>query len=55
MQFALDGTDLTSLVAALILLGVGWNFLDVESTTMLTRPTLPIERAQQRPGRETTS
>jgi MFS family permease len=41
-----SGTGLGSFVSALVLLGVGWNFLYVGGTTLLTSAYLPAERAR---------
>jgi MFS family permease len=41
-----SGTSLPSFVSALVLLGVGWNFLYVGGTTLLTGAYLPAERAR---------
>ncbi len=40
-----SGTGLFSFMSALVLLGVGWNFLYVGGTTLLTSTYLPGERA----------
>src|SRR6185436_4752465 len=40
------GTSLTHFYAALILLGLGWNFLYVGGTALLTQAYRPIERAR---------
>jgi MFS family permease len=42
---SLTGTGLMSFVSALVLLGVGWNFLYVGGTTLLTSTYLPAERS----------
>lgn len=44
--FAVSGTDFTSFAAALILLGVGWNFLYIGGTTLLTTTYKPSEKAR---------
>jgi MFS family permease len=41
-----SGTGLGSFVSALVLLGVGWNFLYVGGTTLLIGAYLPAERAR---------
>jgi MFS family permease len=41
-----SGTGLSSFVSALVLLGVGWNFLYVGGTTLLIGAYLPGERAR---------
>jgi MFS family permease len=43
---SMSGTGLLSFVSALTLLGVGWNFLYVGGTTLLTSAYLPAERAK---------
>jgi MFS family permease len=42
----LAGTELPSFISALTLLGVGWNFLYVGATTLLTSTYTPLERAR---------
>lgn len=42
----LTGTGLTSFASALILLGIGWNFLFVGGTTLLTSTYEPAERGR---------
>lgn len=42
----LSGTGFPSFASALILLGVGWNFLYIGGTTLLTRSYLPAERGR---------
>jgi len=42
----LTGTEFYSFAAALILLGVGWNFLYVGGTTLLTGAYTPAERGR---------
>jgi len=42
----LSGTGFASFVGALILLGVGWNFLYVGGTTLLTTTYTPAEKAR---------
>lgn len=47
MAFGLTGTDLLkNFWAALVLLGVGWNFLYVGGTTLLTETYAPEEKAK---------
>jgi MFS family permease len=41
-----SGTDFIHFLAALILLGVGWNFLFVASTSLLTQAYRPAERGK---------
>lgn len=43
---SLSGTELPSFASALLLLGVGWNFLFVGATTMLTSTYQPSERGR---------
>jgi MFS family permease len=43
---SLSGTSLPHFVSGLILLGIGWNFLFVGSTTLLTEVYMPSERAK---------
>lgn len=43
---ALSGTTFPSFASALVLLGVGWNFLYVGGTTLLTRTYAPEERGR---------
>jgi len=43
---ALNGNTIAHFVAALILVGFGWNFLYTGGTTLLTEAYLPIERAR---------
>lgn len=42
----LTGTDFNSFAGALILLGVGWNFLYIGGTTLLTTTYTPAERGR---------
>lgn len=42
----LTGTGFVSFASALMLLGVGWNFLYIGGTTLLTTTYVPAERAQ---------
>jgi MFS family permease len=46
VAMTLTGTGLASFGSALVLLGVGWNFLYVGGTSLLTRTYLPGERAK---------
>lgn len=41
---ALSGTGFVSFASALVMLGVGWNFLYIGGTTLLTRAYTPAER-----------
>jgi MFS family permease len=43
---ALSGTTLAHFVAALMLLGVGWNFMYTGGTTLLTEAYRPAEKAK---------
>ena len=43
---ALDGTSVAHFVAALVLVGIGWNFLYTGGTTLLTETYAPSERAR---------
>jgi MFS family permease len=43
---AISGIDFVHFIASLILLGVGWNFLFIGGTTLLTRAHRPEERAK---------
>jgi MFS family permease len=43
---ALAGVDLMNFLAALFLLGVGWNFMFTGATTLLTQAAAPNERAR---------
>jgi MFS family permease len=45
VAMSVSGTGLFSFMSALVLLGVGWNFLYVGGTTLLTSAYLPGERA----------
>jgi len=45
VAIALSGSDVVHFWAALFLLGVGWNFLFVGATTLLTESHRPQERA----------
>jgi MFS family permease len=44
VAFALTGTDLMHFIGALFALGVGWNFLYIGGTTLLTETYRPEER-----------
>jgi MFS family permease len=46
VALSLSGTGFTSFASALALLGVGWNFLYVGGTTLLTEAYLPAERGR---------
>src|SRR5688572_26451106 len=46
VALSLSGTGLVSFASALALLGVGWNFLYVGGTTLLTDAYLPAERGR---------
>jgi MFS family permease len=46
VAFALSGTGLMNFWAALVLLGVGWNFLFIGGTTLLTEAYTPAEKAK---------
>jgi len=46
VAIALAGVDVMHFWAALVLLGVGWNFLFVGATTLLTESHTPAERAK---------
>ncbi len=46
LAFALSGTELASFWIALFLLGIGWNFMFVGGTTLLTQSHRPAERAK---------
>jgi MFS family permease len=43
---ALSGIELANFVAGLVLLGIGWNFLFIGGTTLLTEAYRPSERAK---------
>jgi MFS family permease len=43
---ALSGTGFVSFASALVMLGVGWNFLYIGGTTLLTRAYTPAERGR---------
>jgi MFS family permease len=44
VAFALSGTDLMHFIGALFVLGVGWNFLYIGGSTLLTETYRPEER-----------
>ena len=44
IAIALSGNDLHHFVAALLLLGIGWNFLYIGGSTLLTQTYLPHEK-----------
>jgi len=44
VMFALSGTDLMHFVGALLVLGVGWNFLFIGGTTLFTQAYRPEEK-----------
>jgi MFS family permease len=46
VALTLSGTGFVSFASALALLGVGWNFLYVGGTTLLTAAYLPAERGR---------
>jgi MFS family permease len=46
VALSLSGTGFVSFASALALLGVGWNFLSVGGTTLLTDAYLPAERGR---------
>ena len=46
VAIALSGTDVMHFWLALVLLGIGWNFLYVGTTTLLTETYTPAERAK---------
>ncbi len=51
---SLSGTGFVSFASALVLLGVGWNFLYVGGTTMLTDTYRPAERARAQAANDLT-
>jgi MFS family permease len=51
---SLTGTGLASFVSALVLLGVGWNFLYIGGTTLLSSTYLPAERARAQAANDLT-
>ena len=46
IAFALAGQDLTHFLGALLLLGVGWNFLYIGGTTLFTQAYRPEEKTR---------
>ncbi|NJN86399.1 MAG: MFS transporter [Leptolyngbyaceae cyanobacterium SL_7_1] len=46
MAINLAGTDASHFFSALLLLGIGWNFMFIGSTTLLTQAYTPAERAK---------
>jgi MFS family permease len=46
VALSLSGTGFASFASALLLLGVGWNFLYIGGTTLLTDAYLPAERGR---------
>ncbi|HSN39898.1 MAG TPA: MFS transporter [Burkholderiales bacterium] len=46
VAIALSGVEVVNFWAALMLLGVGWNFMYVGATTLLTETHTPVERAK---------
>ncbi|MCF0073012.1 MFS transporter [Dyadobacter sp. CY261] len=46
VAFALTGTDFFHFVSGLIFLGVGWNFMFIGGTALLTRAYTPADRAK---------
>jgi MFS family permease len=51
---ALSGVDLMHFTAALLLLGVGWNFLFIGGTTLLTEAYRPEEKTTAQAAMDTT-
>lgn len=51
---SLSGTGFASFGSALVLLGVGWNFLYVGGTTLLTATYLPAEKARAQAANDLT-
>jgi MFS family permease len=51
---SLGGTDFVSFGSALVLLGIGWNFLYVGGTTLLTTTYLPAEKARAQAANDLT-
>jgi MFS family permease len=51
---SLSGTGFASFGSALVLLGVGWNFLYVGGTTLLTTTYLPAEKARAQAANDLT-
>jgi MFS family permease len=52
--FALSGQELMHFMGALILLGLGWNFLYIGGTTLFTEAYRPQERTQAQAAMDTT-
>jgi len=52
--FALSGQDVMHFVGALAMLGVGWNFLYIGGTTLLTDTYLPQEKTRAQAAMDTT-
>jgi MFS family permease len=52
--FALSGQDVMHFVGALVMLGVGWNFLYIGGTTLLTDTYLPQEKTRAQAAMDTT-
>jgi len=46
VAFALSGLQVVHFWAALVLLGIGWNFMYVGATTLITEVCVPAERAK---------
>lgn len=46
VAFALSGQDLTHFLGALIVLGIGWNFLYIGGTTLFTKAYRPEEKTR---------
>jgi len=51
---SLTGTDLHSFAGALVLLGVGWNFLYIGGTTLLTSTYTPAEKGRAQAANDMT-
>jgi MFS family permease len=51
---SLTGTGLASFGSALVLLGVGWNFLYIGGTTLLSSTYFPAERARAQAANDLT-
>ena len=49
IAFALSGLQFHSFAISLVLLGVGWNFLFIGSTSLLTRTYTHEEKPRHRP------
>jgi MFS family permease len=52
--FALSGQDVMHFVGALVMLGLGWNFLYIGGTTLLTDTYLPQEKTRAQAAMDTT-